>query len=79
MHLHGHPLILPGLVRRDQAVPLVPKSARLCFVYHMDPLPAENPIILPMPDLVSLNGVLEASILNQPSTETKALGVFGSE
>ena len=45
----------------------------------MDPLPAENPIILSMPDLVRLNGVLETSILNQPSTETKALGIFGSE
>lgn len=79
VHLHGHPLVLPGLVRRDQAVALVPKSARLCLANHLDPLSAENPIILPMPDLVRLNGVLKASILNQPSTETKALGVLSSE
>ena len=79
MHLQGHPLVLPGLVRRYQAVPLVPHSACLGLANHLDPLPAEYPIILPVPDLVRLNGVLETSVLNQPSPEAKALGIFGSQ
>lgn len=79
MHRHGHPRDLPGLVRRDQAVPLVPLSEGIGLVYHLDSLAAEYSIILPVPDLVRLYGVLKASILNYPSTETKALCVFGSE
>ena len=79
MHLQGHPLDLPGLVRIYQAVPLVPQPARLGLANHLHPLPAEYSIILPMPDLVGLNGVLEASVLDQPSTEAKALCIFSSE
>lgn len=79
MHLQGHPLVLPGLVRVYQAVPLVPHSERLGLAHHLHPLPAEYSIILPVPDLVRLNGVLETSVLNQASTEAKALGIFGSE
>ena len=79
MHLQGHSLDLPGLVRGYQAVPLVSHSACLGLAHHLDPLPAEYSIILPVPDLVRLNRVLETSVLDQASTEAKALGIFGSE
>ena len=79
MHLQGHPLDLPGLVRIYQAVPLVPHPARFGLANHLVPLAAEYSIILAVPDLVRLNGVLETPVLNQASPEAKALGIFGSE